>query len=66
MHIAQDTFTGQLADGSFQHVTKGDWLPDGHELVRRDQDPDQGSGGLFKKADTGDDTPPRRAGRAAK
>ena len=64
MHIAQDTFTAQLPDGSFKHVTKGDWLHDDDELVRRDQDPKQGSGVLFRKADTGEPAP--RGRRAAR
>jgi hypothetical protein len=62
MQQSQDTFTGQLADGSFLHVTKGAYLPDGHELVKRDQDPDQGSGKLFIPADFGEDVP-KPAGR---
>lgn len=60
MKIAQDTFTAQMPDGSFKHVTKGDWLPDNHELVKRDADPALGSGVLFKAAEVEDDKPARR------
>lgn len=62
MHQALHNFVAQLADGSSIAVTKGDYLPDGHELVKRDQHPDQGSGTLFKKADFGEDEPPAKRG----
>jgi hypothetical protein len=42
---AQDTFVAVLADGTERLVTKGEMLPDSHELVKRDA---KGSGGLFK------------------
>jgi hypothetical protein len=58
MHQSRDTFMAMLDDGSFMSVAKGDYLPDGHELVKRDQDPDKGSGGLFKHADFGEDERP--------
>ncbi len=55
MHQAQHNFVAQLADGSSLAVHKGQYLPDGHELVKRDQNPDQGSGVLFKHVDLGED-----------
>ena len=51
-HKAQETFVAELGDGSSVRVVKGDTFPDGHELVRRDQD---GTGTLFRPLDTGDD-----------
>jgi hypothetical protein len=59
MQQAQDTFTAQLKDGSFMSVVKGAYLPDSHELVKRDQD---GSGSLFKRADLGEDDKPGKSG----
>jgi|HubBroStandDraft_2_1064218.scaffolds.fasta_scaffold128048_3 hypothetical protein len=66
---AQDTFVAQLGDGTQAFVTKGDTLPDTHELVKRDAD---GSGILFKPLDEPEEAPPAdgpklsaRASRAA-
>jgi hypothetical protein len=42
---AQDTFVATLDDGSDRLVTKGDLLPDSHELVKRDAN---GGGTLFR------------------
>lgn len=49
---AQDTFIAVMDDGTEQLVTKGQVLPDGHELVKRDV---KGSGLLFRALDLGDD-----------
>jgi hypothetical protein len=57
---AQDTFVAVLKDGTERLVTKGEVLPDSHELVKRDAD---GSGGLFRALNVdGDDPAPK--GRA--
>jgi hypothetical protein len=48
MHQAQDTFTGVLEDGTAFTVVKGEYRPDGHELVKRDKN---GSGTLFRHVD---------------
>lgn len=64
-HRAQDTFVADLADGTSVRVTKGEVLPEGHELVKRDQ---AGTGQLFRPLDTGEEetaAKPQRA-RAAK
>ena len=42
---AQDTFIAVLEDGTERLVTKGEVLPDSHELVKRDV---KGSGMLFR------------------
>lgn len=63
MHQAQDTFTGELADGTGFTIVKGQYFPDGHELVKRDQ---AGSRTLFRVADFSEDEPPRKpASRSA-
>jgi hypothetical protein len=49
---AQDTFVATLEDGTEMRVTRGQVLPDGHELVKRDA-----SGTLFKPLDLGEETP---------
>jgi hypothetical protein len=46
MQQAQDTFVAEMADGSQVRVVKGEFLPESHELVKRDQD---GAGMLFKQ-----------------
>jgi hypothetical protein len=51
---AMDTFVATMADGSDRMVTKGEILPSGHELVKRDRD---GSGTLFRRLDLGEDEP---------
>jgi hypothetical protein len=53
---AMDTFVAQLKDGSQVFVSKGDTLPDSHELVKRDQ---AGGGLLFRALDTGEEPPPK-------
>lgn len=62
---AQDTFVAVLDDGTERLVTKGEVLPDNHELVRRDA---KGTGGLFKPLDLDDDQqkPATSRGRGAK
>jgi hypothetical protein len=55
---AQDTFVAVLKDGTERFVAKGDVLPDGHELVKRDQ---AGAGVLFKKLDLGEDEAPPKS-----
>jgi hypothetical protein len=49
---AQDTFVAVLGDGSQAFVSKGDTLPDSHELVKRDLG---GSKTLFRQLDTGEE-----------
>lgn len=58
---AQDTFVAELKDGTIRRVTKGEVLPDRHELVKRDQD---GAGTLFRRLDLGEDEPPAKSGPA--
>jgi hypothetical protein len=62
---AQDTFVAVLDDGTTAFVSKGDTLPDSHELVKRDA----GSGTLFRPLDAGEGEPKAaaapRASRAA-
>lgn len=52
---AQDTFVAELKDGTARRIVKGEVLPDGHELVKRDQ---AGSATLFKPLDLGEDVAP--------
>jgi hypothetical protein len=52
---AQDTFVGVLDDGSERLVTRGEVLPDSHELVKRDQ---KGAGTLFRALNVDGDEPP--------
>jgi hypothetical protein len=54
-HRAQDTFVADLEDGTSVRVVKGEVLPEGHELVRRDA---AGTGQLFRPLDTGEDEKP--------
>jgi len=64
-HRAQDTFVADLEDGTAVRVVKGEVLPEGHELVKRDM---AGTGQLFKPLDTGEEEAPAKAapkGRAA-
>lgn len=49
---AQDTFIAVLADGTERLIAKGQVLPDGHELVKRDA---KGAGVLFRPLDLGED-----------
>jgi hypothetical protein len=61
---AQDTFVATLDDGTEMRVTRGEVLPDGHELVKRDL-----TGTLFKALDLGEPEPAAAAApkpRAAK
>jgi hypothetical protein len=51
---AQDTFVAVLGDGTERLVTKGELLPDSHELVKRDS---KGSGSLFKPLNVDGDEP---------
>jgi hypothetical protein len=60
---AMDTFMAVLKDGSQRLVTKGEVLPDGHELVKRDQD---GGGQLFRKLDLGEEKPAAKVSGRAK
>lgn len=53
-HRAQDTFVADLKDGTSVRVVKGDVLPEGHELVKRDQ---AGAGHLFRPLDSGEEEP---------
>ena len=62
MQQAQDTFVTDLADGTVMRVTKGDYLPESHELVKRDQD---GSGTLFRRAYIDDDPKAKPSAKAA-
>jgi hypothetical protein len=56
---ATDTFVATMKDGSDQLVTKGQVLPFGHELVKRDR---EGSGTLFRPLDLGgEDEEPKNA-----
>ena len=64
-HRAQDTFVADLKDGTSVRVVKGEVLPEGHELVKRDMD---GSGSLFRPLDDSpaEDEPKAARGRAAR
>ena len=58
---AQDTFSATLDDGTERFVAKGDVMPDGHELVKRDAAASRDNPGrtpLFKPLDLGEDDPP--------
>ena len=60
---AQDTFSADLQDGTTRLVTKGDPLPESHELVKRDlaaQDT-PGRVALFKPLAEDEPKAPRRA-----
>ena len=48
---ATDTFVATMRDGSDHLVMKGQILPWGHELVKRDR---EGSGTLFRPLDLGE------------
>jgi hypothetical protein len=52
---ATDTFVATMKDGSDQLVTKGQVLPWGHELVKRDR---EGSATLFRPLDLGGEDEP--------
>jgi|HubBroStandDraft_6_1064221.scaffolds.fasta_scaffold00062_52 hypothetical protein len=52
---ATDTFVATMEDGSDHLVTKGQVLPFGHPLVKRDRD---GSGTLFRPLDLGAEDEP--------
>lgn len=53
---AQDTFVAVLDDGTERLVTKGEVLPDSHELVKRDA---QAHSGLFRPLNIDGEEPPR-------
>jgi hypothetical protein len=56
MQQAQDTFVAEMADGSQVRVVKGEFLPEGHELVKRDQ---AGGGQLFRQVYLAEDEQPK-------
>jgi hypothetical protein len=59
---AMDTFVAVMDDGSERLVTKGEMLPDSHELVQRDS---KGAGVLFRTLNIdGDDMPPAKSAPA--
>lgn len=61
---AQDTFVAVLDDGTERLVTKGEVLPDSHELVKRDS---RGAGLLFRPLNIdGDEEPSAKATSKAK
>jgi hypothetical protein len=60
---ATDTFVATMSDGSDHLVTKGQVLPFGHELVRRDR---EGSGTLFRPLDLGGEDEPEPKSDPAK
>jgi hypothetical protein len=60
---ATDTFVATMKDGSDQLVTKGQVLPFGHELVKRDR---EGTGTLFRPLDLGGEDEPAPAKSEAK
>jgi hypothetical protein len=67
---ALDTFVAGLGDGTERLVSKGDPLPETHELVKRDLDAlaaDPGRAALFRPLGDGEPEPPRprRAARGA-
>jgi hypothetical protein len=56
---AMDTFVAVMDDGSERLVTRGEMLPDSHELVKRDA---KGGGQLFRPVNIdGDDVPPAKS-----
>lgn len=56
---AMDTFVAVMDDGSERLVTRGEMLPDSHELVKRDA---KGSGILFRPLNIdGDDVVPAKS-----
>lgn len=59
---AQDTFIAGLEDGGERLVTKGEALPENHELVRRDLEARKRDGGtpLFAALDPGEPEPEPR------
>ena len=59
---ALDTFVADLKDGTTKRVSRGEVLPDSHELVKRDL---AGSGTLFRKLDFGEDEPAKTGRRRA-
>ena len=62
--VAQDTFNADLEGGGIMTVTKGEVLPDTHELVKRDA---AGTGTLFKLMAGQEDEPAaKKTTRAAK
>ena len=63
MQQAQDTFVAEMDDGSQVRVTKGEFLPESHPLVKRDQD---GSGTLFKQVYLAEDERPAPKSAPAK
>lgn len=63
MQQAQDTFVAEMADGSQVRVVKGEFLPEGHELVKRDQ---SGSGMLFRQVYLAEDEKPAPKSAPAK
>jgi hypothetical protein len=63
-HRAQDTFVADLKDGTSIRVVKGDVLPEGHELVKRDLDAAAAAAKastdrvpLFRPLDSGEEDP---------
>lgn len=56
---ARETFVAELADGTIRRVTAGEVLPNSHELVKRDMDPEKGAGNLFRDLDLGEDEAPK-------
>jgi hypothetical protein len=60
---AQDTFVALLGDGTERLVTKGDPLPESHELVKRDQ---AQTGALFRPLDIDEPPPSPKRARAPK
>jgi hypothetical protein len=52
---ATDTFVATMENGSDHLITKGQVLPFGHPLVKRDRD---GSGTLFRPLDLGGEDEP--------
>ena len=60
-YIAQDTFVAERADGAQVRVSRGEAFPDGHPLVKLDQ---EGAGVLFKLMDTGEEPPSKSAAKA--
>lgn len=60
---AQDTFVAGLENGTERLVTKGEPLPESHELVKRDlaaAKADPGRAALFRLLDEGEPVPAKR------